>query len=131
MTCPSQMPRHRQGLKVPFAALLATALACLVPLLAAVSWAKDARAPVSGQEMFIFSKDSQVVDRVITVLPPDAHGDDSTMIIRREPGTDDQIIHVVPPREEKQEPDIILGPLFITPKITWPDQRKPHKDNRR
>lgn len=70
-------------------------------------------------------QDRQTADRIIMISPLAPGSDGSGVTFGRDQVTGDRIIHVVPPpaavAQEKWQ-DVLIGPLFITPEITWPPQ---------
>ncbi len=79
------------------------------------------------KDTLAIGRDGQTGDRMIMVSPPASGSEDSTMVIDRDQDTGDRIMHVAPPPEQAKGQDILIGPLFITPEVTWPDPRKPGK----
>lgn len=120
-------PRSRRDIRLVLVVLgcvLCFILACAVIPVSAQNM--DAIRKDQGRESLVPGKDQRTGDRVI-MISPSRDNEDSTMIIHREPDTGDLVIHLAPPQEQKQDPDVHIGPLFISPEITWPDRRKPLK----
>ncbi|WP_152555255.1 hypothetical protein [Desulfonatronum thiodismutans] len=73
--------------------------------------------------------DERSGDSVIRVGPSGETKPGTRMYMDRNLGPDDdsgdRVIHVVPPPEERQESEVLFGPLLITPEITWPGNTKP------
>jgi hypothetical protein len=73
--------------------------------------------------------DDRSGDSVIRVGPSGETKPGTRMYMDRNSGPDDElgdrVIHVVPPPEERQESEVLFGPLLITPEITWPGNTRP------
>lgn len=86
-----------------------------------------ARSPVGN---IYIGSDSGTNDSVIRIGPSAENQPGSGMYIGRNPGSGDHVIHVVPPPEKEQQRDVIIGPLLITPEITWPNPKNPRHPGR-
>ncbi|WP_158269757.1 hypothetical protein [Desulfonatronum sp. SC1] len=91
------------------------------------SWASHVLAQAAGGTYI--GTDERSGDSVIRVGPSGESKPGTRMYMDRNPGPGDalgdRVIHVVPPPEEKQETEVLFGPLLITPEITWPGNTKP------
>jgi hypothetical protein len=69
-------------------------------------------------------RDKQAADRIIMISPLAPGPNGSGITFGRDQATGDRIIRIVPPAAVAQEKwrDVLIGPLFITPEITWPPQ---------
>ncbi len=112
---PARRPR-------PAAILLALLSLCI---------ASAALAPQAGialaQDGFAIDQDAQTKDRTLRVGGEQSETHGPAMRIDRDAETGDRIMHIAPLPEDQQEPDVLIGPLLITPEITLPGPRKPHK----
>jgi hypothetical protein len=70
-------------------------------------------------------QDKQAGDRIIMIFPLAPGSEGSGVTFGRDQATGDRIIHIVPPPAavtQKKWQNVLIGPLFITPEITWPPQ---------
>lgn len=91
------------------------------------AFSRDCLIVAQSKAPLAIGRDERTGDRMITVSPPTPGSKDSTTVIKRDQPTGDQVMHVAPPPEQPQEQDVFIGPLLITPEVTWPDPRKPGK----
>ncbi|SMP76552.1 hypothetical protein SAMN06295888_12426 [Desulfonatronum zhilinae] len=93
------------------------------------SWRSHILAQAAGGAYI--GTDERSGDSVIRVGPSGEAKPGTRMYMDRNPGPGgdlgDRVIHVVPPPEEKQETEVLFGPLLITPEITWPGSTKPDR----
>lgn len=112
---PGRRPRPALALLFLFALCIASA--------ALISQAGIAQA----QKGFAADPNEQGEDRSLRVGGEQSEPYGPAMRIDRDAETGDRIMHVAPRPEVQQNPDLLIGPLLISPEITMPGQRKPHK----
>lgn len=109
--------RPRPALALLFLFVLCIAPAALVPQ-AGIALA---------QSGFDVDPNDQAGDRSLHVNGEQSETHGPAMRIDRDAETGDRIMHVAPRPEARQNPDVLIGPLLISPEITMPGPRKPHK----
>ncbi|HDQ40085.1 MAG TPA: hypothetical protein ENN39_03535 [Desulfonatronum sp.] len=80
-----------------------------------------------ARDTLVIDQDKQTGDRVIQAVPSDKVPQETETGIGRDQETGDRVMRVAPSPTRRQDEDVLIGPVFISPEITWPDQRTPRK----